>query len=157
MVYGGTIRPGSCQGLPQLDIVSAFQSYGLYLAHGKSPQAESIRYNTVRHACPGPGACGGVRPPFLPPLSLSLTPSFPDVYRKHHGQCCRSPRNDPPRLFLFPCRVSRKTRRMCRHRPGHVQPPRKKFTPSRHHDSLRLRKCHRTPFFLSSVSQLILS
>ena len=70
MVYGGTIRPGSCQGLPQLDIVSAFQSYGLYLAHGKSPQAESIRYNTVRHACPGPGACGGVRPP-SPPLSLS--------------------------------------------------------------------------------------
>ncbi|KAL9711198.1 dihydroxy-acid dehydratase ilv3 [Leucoagaricus gongylophorus] len=60
MVYGGTIRPGSCQGLPQLDIVSAFQSYGLYLAHGKSPQAESIRYNTVRHACPGPGACGGM-------------------------------------------------------------------------------------------------
>ncbi|EDR13369.1 uncharacterized protein LACBIDRAFT_177029 [Laccaria bicolor S238N-H82] len=60
MVYGGTIRAGSCEGAPQLDIVSAFQSYGKYLQDGKTPEAERERYNTVRHACPGPGACGGM-------------------------------------------------------------------------------------------------
>ncbi|KAI9456156.1 dihydroxy-acid dehydratase [Russula earlei] len=60
MVYGGTIRPGSCEGAPQLDIVSAFQSYGKYLQDGQSPEAEKERYLTVRHACPGPGACGGM-------------------------------------------------------------------------------------------------
>ncbi|KAJ7095833.1 dihydroxy-acid dehydratase [Mycena belliarum] len=60
MVYGGTIRAGSCEGAPQLDIVSAFQSYGKYLMDGKTPGAEEERYNTVRHACPGPGACGGM-------------------------------------------------------------------------------------------------
>jgi len=60
MVYGGSIRPGSCEGAPQLDIVSAFQSYGKYLQDGQTPAAETERYNTVRHACPGPGACGGM-------------------------------------------------------------------------------------------------
>jgi hypothetical protein len=60
MVYGGTIRAGSCAGQPQLDLVSAFQAYGQYLQDGKTPEAEAIRYDTVRHACPGPGACGGV-------------------------------------------------------------------------------------------------
>ncbi|KAF8627379.1 hypothetical protein AX17_006194 [Amanita inopinata Kibby_2008] len=60
MVYGGTIRAGSCEGAPQLDIVSAFQSYGKYLQDGRTPEAERERYNTVRHACPGPGACGGM-------------------------------------------------------------------------------------------------
>lgn len=60
MVYGGTIRAGSCEGAPQLDLVSAFQSYGKYLADGQTADAEKERYNTVRHACPGPGACGGM-------------------------------------------------------------------------------------------------
>ncbi|KAF9817307.1 hypothetical protein IEO21_03567 [Rhodonia placenta] len=60
MMYGGTIRAGSCAGAPQLDIVSAFQSYGKYLQDGKTPAAERERYDTVRHACPGPGACGGM-------------------------------------------------------------------------------------------------
>ncbi|KAH6912612.1 dihydroxy-acid dehydratase [Coprinopsis sp. MPI-PUGE-AT-0042] len=60
MVYGGTIRAGSCEGMPQLDIVSAFQAYGKYLQDGKGDKAEQERYNTVRHACPGPGACGGM-------------------------------------------------------------------------------------------------
>ncbi|KAG5729697.1 hypothetical protein E4T56_gene1043 [Termitomyces sp. T112] len=60
MVYGGTIRAGSCEGAPQLDIVSAFQAYGKYLQDGKTSDAEQERYNTVRHACPGPGACGGM-------------------------------------------------------------------------------------------------
>ncbi|OCH91219.1 dihydroxy-acid dehydratase [Obba rivulosa] len=60
MVYGGTIRAGSCEGAPQLDIVSAFQSYGKFLQDGKTERAEKERYNTVRFACPGPGACGGM-------------------------------------------------------------------------------------------------
>ena len=60
MVYGGTIRPGSCPGQPQLDIVNAFQSYGKYLADGETEEAEQFRKDTVRNACPGPGACGGM-------------------------------------------------------------------------------------------------
>ncbi|KAI0696007.1 dihydroxy-acid/6-phosphogluconate dehydratase [Cytidiella melzeri] len=60
MLYGGSIRPGSCEGAPQLDIVSAFQSYGKYLQDGRTEAAERERFNTVRHACPGPGACGGM-------------------------------------------------------------------------------------------------
>ena len=56
MVYGGTIRPGHSRG-KTLDIVSAFQSYGEYIA-GKITDEE--RQDIVRHACPGAGACGGM-------------------------------------------------------------------------------------------------
>ena len=56
MVYGGTIRPG-CLGNRKLDIVSAFQSYGEYLA-GKITEEE--RQQIVRLSCPGAGACGGM-------------------------------------------------------------------------------------------------
>lgn len=59
MVYGGTIRPGECGG-EKLDIVSAFQSYGKYLQEGQTEEAEKRRYDTVRNACPGVGACGGM-------------------------------------------------------------------------------------------------
>jgi hypothetical protein len=59
MVYGGTIRAGSCEGQPQLDVVDAFQAYGKYLQDGQTPSAEAERYRTVRYSCPGPGACGG--------------------------------------------------------------------------------------------------
>ncbi|KAG0074610.1 hypothetical protein BGZ92_003306, partial [Podila epicladia] len=58
MVYGGTIKPGksSCnQGT--LDIVSAFQCYGSFLA---GTIDETQRQDIVRHACPGAGACGGM-------------------------------------------------------------------------------------------------
>ncbi|KAJ1950160.1 dihydroxy-acid dehydratase ilv3, partial [Linderina macrospora] len=57
MVYGGTINPGRGCGGKQLDIVSTFEAYGSYVA-GKITEAE--RFDTVRHACPGPGACGGM-------------------------------------------------------------------------------------------------
>ncbi|WOO78874.1 Dihydroxy-acid dehydratase [Vanrija pseudolonga] len=66
MVYGGTIRPGHCGGgttgrpVEQVDIVSAFQAYGRYLQEGQTPEAEEIRYETIRNACPGSGACGGM-------------------------------------------------------------------------------------------------
>ncbi|MFW6365970.1 MAG: dihydroxy-acid dehydratase [Spirochaetota bacterium] len=56
MVYGGTIRPGSLNG-ETLDIVSAFQSYGEYLAGAID---ENRRREIVRCSCPGPGACGGM-------------------------------------------------------------------------------------------------
>jgi len=59
MVYGGTIRAGSAPeiGRPQLDIVSAFQSYGEY-SYGKVTEEE--RKTIVQKSCPGPGACGGM-------------------------------------------------------------------------------------------------
>lgn len=56
MVYGGTIKPGH-RGHEKLDIVSAFQSYGEFLA-GKID--EQTRSDIVRNSCPGPGACGGM-------------------------------------------------------------------------------------------------
>lgn len=59
MVYGGTIKPGSCGG-EKLDIISAFQAYGKYLDEKSTKEAEEKRYQTIRNACPGPGACGGM-------------------------------------------------------------------------------------------------
>jgi len=56
MVYGGTIKPGHKNG-DTLDIVSAFQCYGEYLA-GKLD--EQGRQDVVRKSCPGAGACGGM-------------------------------------------------------------------------------------------------
>jgi len=57
MIYGGTIRPGKGKEGDPLDIVSAFQSYGEFIA-GRID--ESKRWDIVRHACPGAGACGGM-------------------------------------------------------------------------------------------------
>lgn len=56
MVYGGTIRAGHLNG-QKLDIVSVFESYGKYIAGNLK---ESEMYEVVKHACPGPGACGGM-------------------------------------------------------------------------------------------------
>jgi dihydroxy-acid dehydratase len=56
MVYGGTIRAGRALGQPR-DIISAFQSYGEYLA---GVITDEQRAQIVRHACPGAGACGGM-------------------------------------------------------------------------------------------------
>lgn len=56
MVYGGTIKPGHKNG-DALDIVSAFQCYGEYIA-GKMNDAD--RQQVVRKSCPGAGACGGM-------------------------------------------------------------------------------------------------
>ncbi len=56
MVYGGTIRPGYSNE-QVVDIVSAFQSYGEFIA-GRID--ESTRTDIVRKACPGAGACGGM-------------------------------------------------------------------------------------------------
>ncbi|MCA9090524.1 MAG: dihydroxy-acid dehydratase, partial [Planctomycetaceae bacterium] len=65
MVYGGTIKAG-CSNLldgvegvagDKLDIVSAFQSYGQYIA-GRISEAQ--RKEIVQKSCPGAGACGGM-------------------------------------------------------------------------------------------------
>ena len=56
MVYGGTIRPGHYKGR-KLDIVSAFEAYGEYVA-GKSDVKELKQI--LKHSCPGAGACGGM-------------------------------------------------------------------------------------------------
>ena len=56
MVYGGTIRAG-CFKDKKLDVVSAFQAYGEFLA-GKINEQE--REGIIRHSCPGAGACGGM-------------------------------------------------------------------------------------------------
>ena len=56
MIYGGTIKPGHAHG-QTLDIVSAFQSYGEFIA-GKID--EPGRQDIVHHSCPGAGACGGM-------------------------------------------------------------------------------------------------
>ena len=56
MVYGGTIRPGHVKDAT-LDVVSAFQSYGQYIAKSID---DTERAEIVRNACPGPGACGGM-------------------------------------------------------------------------------------------------
>ena len=56
MIYGGTIRAG-CRDGEKLDVVSAFQSYGQYLAGNIDDQQ---RQEIVRHSCPGAGACGGM-------------------------------------------------------------------------------------------------
>ncbi|MBS1270687.1 MAG: Dihydroxy-acid dehydratase [Gammaproteobacteria bacterium] len=56
MVYGGTIKAGHWND-QTLDIISAFQSYGQYLAQAID---DDQRQHIVRRACPGAGACGGM-------------------------------------------------------------------------------------------------
>lgn len=56
MIYGGTIRPGKLNG-QNLDVVSAFESYGQYLSDEIS---KGEMKEVLRHACPGAGACGGM-------------------------------------------------------------------------------------------------
>ena len=57
MVYGGTIRAGCTPRHPKLDIVSAFQAYGEFIA-GKIDEGE--RREIIRCSIPGAGACGGM-------------------------------------------------------------------------------------------------
>ena len=59
MVYGGTIRAGCAvtKNNEPIDIVSAFQAYGEYISKAID---EKTRFDVIRHACPGAGACGGM-------------------------------------------------------------------------------------------------
>jgi len=56
MVYGGTIKPGHCKE-KKLDIISAFQSYGEFIAGSID---DETRQDIVKNSCPGAGACGGM-------------------------------------------------------------------------------------------------
>ena len=59
MVYGGTIKAGcaATQNNADIDIVSAFQAYGQFITGEIN---EEQRFDIIRHACPGGGACGGM-------------------------------------------------------------------------------------------------
>ncbi len=88
MVYGGTIRAGKSSKGQKLDIVSAFQSYGEFLA-GRITEEE--RQDIVRHACPGPGACGGMytantMATAIEVMGLSLPASSSTPAQDHHKE-----------------------------------------------------------------------
>ena len=55
-VYGGTIKPGHYDGR-DLTVVSAFEAVGQYAA--RRIGADEL-LEVERHACPGPGSCGGM-------------------------------------------------------------------------------------------------
>jgi len=93
MVYGGTIKPGHYKG-QTLDIVSAFQSYGEFIA-GKIN--EETREEIVNHACPGAGACGGMytantMASAIEALGMSLpySSSVPAVDPKKNEECLQA-------------------------------------------------------------------
>ena len=93
MVYGGTIRPGSVNG-EKLDIVSAFQCYGQYLA---STIDESERKEIVKKSCPGAGACGGMYTANTMAsaieamgMSLPYSASIPAEYPEKLAECRRA-------------------------------------------------------------------
>lgn len=96
MVYGGTIQAGCTASHPKLDIVSAFQSYGEYLAGSISDEE---REEIVRHACPGAGACGGMytantMASAIEALGMSLpySASYPAVSDEKTNECVEAGR-----------------------------------------------------------------
>jgi dihydroxy-acid dehydratase len=93
MIYGGTIRAGHAGSL-KLDIISAFQSYGEFLA-GRID--EETRQQIVRHSCPGAGACGGMytantMASAIEALGMSLpySASAPAESQDKHDECLRA-------------------------------------------------------------------
>ena len=110
MVYGGTIRPGCTpfrdgdhpdEQTPR-DIVSAFQSYGEFLAGRIS---EDQRKAIVRNSCPGAGACGGMytantMASAIEVLGMSLpySASIPAEYPEKADECVRA--GDAVRFLL---------------------------------------------------------
>ncbi|MGH8582097.1 MAG: dihydroxy-acid dehydratase [Gammaproteobacteria bacterium] len=93
MIYGGTIKPGH-RGQQVLDIISAFQSYGEYIAGGID---EATRADIVKRSCPGPGACGGMYTAntmavAIEALGMSLpySSSTPAVDPKKLDECFRA-------------------------------------------------------------------
>jgi len=93
MVYGGTIRPGKLNG-QDLDVVSAFESYGQYL----SDEISKDEMNEVlRHACPGAGACGGMYTANTMAsaietmgMSLPFSSSIPATHQQKIEECKRA-------------------------------------------------------------------
>lgn len=94
MVYGGTIRAGCTQRHPKLDIVSAFQVYGEFIAGRVS---EEERAEIIRCSIPGAGACGGMytantMASAIEALGMSLpySSSIPAEDPLKHGECLAS-------------------------------------------------------------------
>jgi dihydroxy-acid dehydratase len=94
MIYGGTIKPGHDKDNNTLDIVSAFQSYGQYIAGTLS---EPERQDVLKHACPGAGACGGMytantMASAIEALGMSLpySSSTPAEYQEKLDECFRA-------------------------------------------------------------------
>ncbi len=93
MIYGGTIKPGHYKN-QTLDIVSAFQSYGEFIA-GKID--DDTRKEIVNHSCPGAGACGGMytantMASAIEALGMSLpySSSVPAVDPKKNEECLKA-------------------------------------------------------------------
>jgi len=94
MVYGGTIKAGCTANHPKLDIVSAFQSYGEFVA-GKITDEE--REEIVQNSCPGAGACGGMytantMASAIEALGMSLpySSSFPAESQEKLDECVQA-------------------------------------------------------------------
>ena len=92
VVYGGTIRPGHL-GDQKLDIVSAFEAYGQWLA--KQITEDELR-EVLRNACPGAGACGGMYTANTMAsaiesmgLSLPYSSSIPATHVDKRDECYR--------------------------------------------------------------------
>lgn len=93
MVYGGTIAPGHYNG-QYLNIVSSFEALGQKLA---GTITEEDFKNIVRHACPGPGACGGMytantMAAAIEALGMSLpySSSNPALSKEKQQECIRA-------------------------------------------------------------------
>jgi len=95
MIYGGTIKPGYRSDTKEaIDIVSAFQSYGAFFSNKID---ESARSDIVHHACPGPGACGGMYTANTMAsaieamgMALPYSSSTPAAYPEKHEECLRA-------------------------------------------------------------------
>ena len=90
LMYGGTIKPGCVAG-KKLDIVSAFEALGERIAGNIDQNAFR---QVVQHACPGPGACGGMytantMSSAIEALGMSLpyTASNPAISREKKTGC----------------------------------------------------------------------
>jgi dihydroxy-acid dehydratase len=93
MVYGGTIKGGEFKG-QQLNIVSCFEAYGKKLQNNISD--EDYR-GIIRHACPGPGACGGMytantmaSAAEVLGMSVPFSSSAPAVSQQKREECLRT-------------------------------------------------------------------
>ncbi|TFK68681.1 dihydroxy-acid and 6-phosphogluconate dehydratase [Pluteus cervinus] len=105
IVYGGTIQPGirhvDCPSMGKekggtVNISDAFESYGAFTI-GKISDEE--RFDVVRHACPGPGACGGMytantMSAALEVLGMSLpySSSTPALHPEKVQECYKAPK-----------------------------------------------------------------
>lgn len=103
IVYGGTIQAGTrtidCPSMGKkkggtVNISDAFESYGAFTV-GKITDEE--RFDVVRHACPGAGACGGMytantMSAALEVLGMSLpySSSTPAMYPEKAHECFRA-------------------------------------------------------------------